>query len=313
LSDIIAIVNMKDTPFTTRVRKGKKPGNTLMSWQADGHRPARNIGTPDGQPVTAFQNKADRRKKLSGRIQHLRDEWRVTTLADEVSIIAGAPEGEVRRSKARSILDLKRDMEYTFLSLADSQEDDGVEGYKTRGVGSWLSSTAQGDTQTAVPTEYLTPAGCIFTGAIGSFTEDILRDAMQARWEETGATDELVGYCGADIKNVISDFSRFDPDKASNGHVRSFNHSAEAKKLLAVVDIYEGDYGRVEFHLSSFLPTQRTAYILDMKLWETRQAVAPRAETLAADGGGPRGYSETICGLCCLNPLGAGVRVSATA
>jgi len=276
LSSVIAVVDQKDTPFTSRVKKGKKPGNTLMDWQADGHRAARNQGTPDGKPAGNFQNKAAQRKKLHGRIQHFRDEWRVTTLAQEVSNIAGVPEGEEAKSKATSIVDLKRDMEFTFLSADDSAEDDGVNGLKTRGVGSWLSSTQQADPQTAVPTDYLTPAGCIYTGALSSFGENELRGLMQTRWEQTGATPSLVGFSGSNVKNIVSDFARYDADKASSGSVRQFEHNAADKKLLAAVDFYEGDFGHVEFHLSSFLPDNNTLYILDMELCERGRCPAGR-------------------------------------
>lgn len=35
LSDIIAMVDAKDTPVASMIPKGKKPGNTYLQWQAD--------------------------------------------------------------------------------------------------------------------------------------------------------------------------------------------------------------------------------------------------------------------------------------
>lgn len=303
LSDVIAVADQKNTNFSSRVRKGKKPGNTLMSWQADGYEDPRNEGVPDGKDVDATEDAARKRKRIYGRIQK---QWRVpkvNDLAENVSQVAGVPEKEFAKAKAKKTVELKRDIEYTWLSDADSAEDDGVNGYKTRGVGAWLDATLQVDTQTIVPVDYQTPAGSIYSGTLANYDENALRAQLQSRWEQTGTTDELVYFCGADIKNAISDFTRFEPDKAGSSHVRHFNASGDSNELQTSVDLYKGDYGQVEIVLNSFMPDQKRGYILDMNMIEVRIHTAPYFMQLQDEGGGPRGIIMSIAGLCCLNPL----------
>lgn len=303
LSDVIAVADQKDTPFSTRIKKGKKPGNTLFSWQADGFEDPRNEGVPDGKDADSHEDAARKRKRLYGRVQH---QWRtpkVNNLAEDVSTVAGVPEKEFAKAKVKKTIELKRDIELTYLSDADSAEDDGVAGYKTRGMGAWLDATLQIDTPTIVPVDYQTPAGSIYSGTLAAYDENALRAQLQSRWGQTGATNELVYFVGAGIKNAITDFTRFEPDVAGKTHVRHFNMTGDSGTVDTSVDLYKGDYGTVEVVLCSFMPNANRGYILDMNLVESRIHTAPGFKPLPDLGGGPRGIIDVITALACTNPL----------
>jgi hypothetical protein len=300
LSDIIAVADAKNCPLTTMLRKGKKPGNTLMQWQADSYAAPTTDGVPDGQDVETYEDAAANRAILSGRVQHFRRTAKVTTLAQEVSVIAGIPEKEFARAKAKKTIELKRDLETALLSDNDSVEASGATAYKTRGLGSWLASTAQ--TDLPVPAAYRTPSGSIFSSALTGFDEVDLIALLQSRWDQTGAADELVGIVGSALKAKISEMSKYAPNQSGYTAVRRYNDGDDAT-VTAKVDVFEGDFGTVTLHLGSFLPNTKRGYLLDMKMLELRSVFAPRFEELPNLGGGRRGLVETIAGLCVLNPL----------
>ena len=51
LSNLISNVDAKSTVFTSMAKKGKKPGNALMSWQMDKYESPTNGGYVDGTDV----------------------------------------------------------------------------------------------------------------------------------------------------------------------------------------------------------------------------------------------------------------------
>lgn len=311
IADLIAIADAKETNFTSAIRKGKKPGNTLVEWQADKFDTPRTTGTVDGKDVQTTEDASKNRQKLYGRLQIFRRAPQVTNLAEKVSIVAGIsnpaqnnPTGntEFARAKAVKMVEVKRDKEQTFLSDNDSQADNGDLPYLTRGLGSWISSSAQ--TDLPVPVDYRTPTASIFSAAIAGFDENAFRALLQSRWDQTGVTNELNGYVGSAIKNAITDFSRYEANKSNYTPVRFYNDKDKGAKISTKVDVYEGDYGTVLLFLNSFMPNQYRGYFVDMNFLEERPVDAGSFEQLENQGGGPRGIIEQISCLVNLNPLG---------
>jgi hypothetical protein len=285
----------------------------LFEWQADKYAAVKTTGTEEGKDVDSYEDAAEYREKIAGRLQKFRRTVLVTTEAEEVVQIAGvnnsaannvAGATEFARAKAKKAVEIKRDMESTFLSANDSRAEAPGQPRLTRGLGSWISNSAQ--TDQPVPAAFRTPAASIYSSAIGSFTEDSLRTILESRWNETGTSDELVLMAGSAIKNAVSDFIRYEPNKASNTAIRTYNADVSGKKVCTTVDVYEGDYGTFEIFLNSFMPTARTAYLLDMRMIELRSAFMPRYEELPNMGAGKRGMIEAIVGLAVLNPLSLG-------
>jgi hypothetical protein len=165
----------------------------------------------------------------------------------------------------------------------------------------------------AQPASVLLPAGQVYdhtltgTQTLANFTEDALRSLLQTRWSGTGSTASLIGIVGSDIKNAVSDFTRYLPAKTIAGsvasQVRFYNADIKSKTVSTTVDIYSGDYGDVEMHLSAFVPNTYRGYILDPKYLELRTAMAPNYRDLPDLGGGPRGIIDAILALVVNNPL----------
>ena len=311
IADIIAVADMRNTPFATMVAKTKQAQSALFSNQADAYDDPKIAGAIDGQDVKEFEDGAKHRGLISGRVKIFERTAMVTTVKEAVANRGGiaAVKSEFARSKAKKAIEFKRDQEATFLGDQDSAADTGAAAGQTRGVGAWISATAQGDQP--VPSQFLTPSGCIYGGTAAAFDEAALRGLLQARYEQVGLPQGvLVALCGTAIKNIVSDFSRYNESKDGQSNVR-FYQNVELTKVRNTVDMYEGDYGEVEFHLDNFLPDQKRAYVLDMDYWDQYFLKNPTWTDLQNEGGGPRALLQGILGLLCENPKGQ-IKIAAT-
>ena len=315
LSDIISVVDARETVLTSTIRKGKKPTNAITEWQVDNYPATSTAGVVDGTDVTSFATTADLasgRARISNYIQTFRRVPGVSRLEENVAVVAGVnnpdPQGvagstEFARAKAKATIMVKRDVEAALLSDNAAQADNGTVPFLTRGLGRWLRVAASKDSVLPVPDAYCLPSDSVYSLPMSAFTEDSFRNLLQSRWSQTGKSGNLIGIVGSSVKNAISDFSRYLPNRASNTGVRFYNSNTEDKKVTTSVDIYSGDYGDVELFLSAFLPNNTRGYIVDPEYVELRTHTAPYFQQLPDLGGGPRGIVETIVALAVTNPL----------
>ena len=308
LSDLIAVVDAKETPVSSMAPKGRALSNSTFDWQADAFKDPTTEGVLDGEDVESFDNQAERRAKLSGRVQKVRETWMVSDFSENLSDVAGVA-SEKARAKAVCITNLKRKIEAVICSDNDSQAQDGTDAYKTRGLGSWIASSAQ--TDLPVPAAFRTPAGSINTTAMASLTETLVQDVLQSVYEQTGQRGTYMMPCGVALKRTFTGFSQYVPDKASHLAVR--RHSDQKDQMISVtISVFEGDFGTINLIPSLFLangtanaPTRR-GYLLKSDLFEMRYLRTPGGKDLEDKGGGPRGYADAIFALCVKNPKGLG-------
>ena len=122
LADYITLVDAKDTPVTSMIPKGNKPGNTLLQFQADNMPTAVSTGSVDGVDVSSYENLNSGRAVLTNYVQVFQRAIRVSPLSVDVSIVAGLRD-ELAGMVAKGIQILKRDMELTVCSDNDAQVD----------------------------------------------------------------------------------------------------------------------------------------------------------------------------------------------
>jgi hypothetical protein len=309
VADVIAVADAKGTPFKTAIRKGKPLRSTFAEWQMDAYDSPKTDGTLDGEDVSSYEDAAENRERIGVYVQELRRTPKVNQMAEEISDVAGLndadPQGvrgstEFARAKAKKMVEIGRDIESVLLSANETQTQSGSNPYKTRGLGKWILDTAQA--VHPVPSAFRTPSASIYTSAIATFDEDDLRGLLQSRWEQTGSADDLMLFCGAGVKNRVTDFERYEPTVSGYANVRTFN-SDTAKKITSSVDIYAGDYGTVTVVLDNYVPTANTGYIVDMRDVELRTKGNPSYRDLPDLGGGPRGLIRAVIALCMGNPL----------
>ena len=320
LSDLMTIVDRKSCPFMSQVKKGSAPRNSFVEWPLDKHkdnlvRTATYSGgissnlPQDGEDISSsdFENYDDR-TKCSVYLQYARRVPKVSRLANMVSDISGVGfKREMANSIAKALVSHKRDIESTLCSSQETAQETNATPYQTRGLGKWVSSSAQA-TQ-PVPADFLTPTGSIkeLTGAEVP-DEDHLRAILQSIYEQTGESDKtFYGLCGTQMKREISNFSLFSP--RTNNLVVT-NRDTDENRLSASVDIIESDFGTITLNLSSFLEQdardtgaydasvgQKTLFILNMSQLEACFAEETSVRELPDLGGGPRSIIESVFSL----------------
>ena len=323
ISDLTYLADVKETPFTSMAKKGRKPTNpSLWEYGVKRRGNRKHGGVPDGKDVNAFdsQNPKD-------FLQTRSEVWRRAPMVGFLAQITAKNGGvagvtdQFDEAVADQLEEIKRDMETEFLSNQDSRPDDGVNGLWTRGLGRWLhngdtltlgaAATAVGQATTGfaelpVPALYKIPTNQIFTGSIGDgittgLTEDVFGALINAKWTNTGASSELRGFVTSILKNRIGMWSKYEANKAGatpNVHVSTGR--VDGTTLLGpMIDIYKSDWGTFTLHPVSndFMPTAYTGYFLDMKQIQLRVTENVVQMELPNLGGGPREMIQSIIGL----------------
>lgn len=312
LADYISLVDARDTPITSMIPKGNKPGNTLLQWQADNMPAAQSSGSVDGVDVSSYSNLNDGRAVIQNYIQVFQRAIRVSPLAVDVSNVAGLRD-ELAGMVAKGIKLTKRDIELTISSDNDAQADNGTVPYLTRGLGEWIKNGAQ--SVLPVNSNYRTPTASINTTATASFTESDAQGVLTSIYGQTGSFKEYDCVVGTSLKRAFSNLlfttgltttSTVGVTGSGATAVRTFSRDANSDAYIASVDIFEGDFGRLKLHPSLFLPNAFRGYVLDMELLELRYTNLPEVTELPDAGGGPARLIKAVAGLVCKNPLGLG-------
>ena len=312
LADVISIVDNKNTPVTSTARKGADISNPgVFSWQADEYKEPSFDGVLTNADVATFDDASSTRALLSGRAQKFRRSIKVDDFT-QISDIAGIGKNKsFAHAVSKSLVELKRDIESAVCSDRDSQEQASTNPYRTRGLGSWISSSAQ--TDLPVPAAFRTPSGSINTTATGSLTETEVQSVLQSMYTVTGTMNNMMLVCGPELKRAISNFTRFagGTDNKAGLSIRTFTQSAESKKLVASIDSFHGDFGVLDIVPSLFNAKDqaeasqlRRGYVLSPDQIEIRFGRRPRFQELEDMGGGKRALVDAIAALVCMNPKG---------
>lgn len=322
LADLIALVDAKDTPFTSMAKKGSKPGNTQFRWQVDSLPTPKTTGTVDGTDVSTYDNyvkdgATTYRAELSNYIQIFRRQVRVSPLTESIATVAGV-KSELANNVAKGIQGLKRDMEATFCSNNGAQLDaGGATPYLTRGLHKWLQPSATKDATLAVPDAFCTPTANRSTVGTAALTESVVQGVLTGIYNQTGQFRDYDALVGTALKRAFTNLVFTTPSSGTDETrtaVRTFNRDATASAYISSVDVFEGDFGKLRLHPSHFLNFSAGAgstthgYVIPFNMVEVRYGgnVAQVSE-LPNAGGGEARLIEAVAGLCVYNPLAFGV------
>jgi hypothetical protein len=227
------------------------------------------------------------------------------------------------KAMAKKMVQLKRMLEVSAGSDMEMVAPTGAVGGVSRGMGVWIQATAQ--TTNPVDANYRPPTGSIDTTPSASMTETIVQNVLQSSYEQTGQRKTFSCVCGPNHKKAYRAFTEKQTSSTNvMSSIRTFTQTAESKKIMATVDIYEGDFGILELIPSLWLafftasdPTKTAAndatqlaiskaraYVLDMENWEWLGQQAPMSQEFPDLGGGPRGSVDAIGLTKCWNPKG---------
>lgn len=316
ISDLMYLADVKETPFTSMVKKGPKPTDPMLWEYGVRRRGARKRGgVPDGKDIDAFdsQNPKD-------FLQCRSEVWRRAPMVGFIAAIRaanGAIAGhgdDIDTAIADQLEEMKRDLETEMLSNQDSIPDDGVNGSQARGIGRFIyegtatlviasgdPSPTTGYNELPIPNGYRTPSSQIYTGSISTLSEETFGNLIQAKWDNTGASSELRGFVSSAIKNRIGFFSKHEINVANyTPNVQVTTGRISGNTLFGPsIDIYKSDWGTFTLHPVStdFLPDAYHGYFLDMKQVQLRVTENMAQMALPNLGGGEREMIQSIIGL----------------
>ena len=325
LADYIAIVDAKSTPFVSQAPKGKDIGNMQFSWLVDNYGAPQLQGVVDGTDVTvaSASNPVTNRTRLNNYGQAFRRDLRIGFIA-ETQDVAGVTD-ELANGIAKKLVELKRDMESTFMCTNQAaQADNGsTNAYLTGSLGNWLTSTnASNIGACASGSPFLPASGAIDTTASASFTEATAQNVLTAVYGNTGTFRDYDCILGTTLKRAFTNLTASGTTQVANTNaiaatsVRTFNQDLGADTFKASIDLFEGDFGRLILHPTTFLGGKNGAnlssqaykgYVIPMDMVEIRYAKLPQVKPLPDAGGGPARLIEAIAGLVVKNPSGFGM------
>ena len=324
LADYIAIVDAKSTPFVSMAPKGKDLGNMQFSWLVDNYGAPVLQGVVDGTDVTVANasNPVTNRTRLNNYGQAFRRDLRIGFIA-ETQDVAGVTD-ELANGIAKKLVEIKRDMESTFLCTNQaSQADNGTNPYLTGSMGNWLTSTnASNIGACASGSPFLPASGAVDTTASASFTEATVQNVLTAIYGNTGTFRDYDCILGTTLKRAFTNLTASGVTQVANANsiaatsVRTFNQDLGADTFKASIDLFEGDFGRLILHPSTFIGGKNgtslsaqayKGYVIPMDMAEVRYAKLPQVKPLPDAGGGPARLVEAIAGLVVKNPSGFGM------
>lgn len=303
-------IEAEQTPVLSMLATGKTPTQMLADWIAEVYPEVASTGVLDGTPATS-PKRVDR-YRLQGCAQHFRQEWGVTTLAN-VTESAGV-KNEAAHQMAAAMLLLKRQMEQQFLSTSDCAAESGSTPWTTRGMGSWLSSDAQGNYPVD---EHVRPSSnCIYDAdTLANLSENDFRGLLEAASKARKGPVDLDGIVGVDLKAAMDDWTMIHPAAASSTQPRTVWQLRDPKTYQNMVDFLKFSAGSVRLQTSYFLfnnvatgaagaNSSNGGLFIDRKMWNLGYLQKPANTNLPPDGSGKKGFVDAIVLLRCLNPLG---------
>lgn len=311
--DSIINIQSKDAPLLKLLPRGPNPGNMLCSWPVEAY-PVRGItGQIDGTDKTSFSSTSPTAIEMYAQ-WCLSDGWMVGKLAN-VTNTAGTP---AKGQKARQIfmdgaafaLQINR----LLLSSQDcAAESKPTQAYQTRGIGSWLSTTAQ--SVKPVDAAFRPATACCYSSTLSAYDAGEHMEAqLAAAYAAKRGPVDLTHFCGVALKQKMSAWTQ-KIDVSSQEATMFFTQDGASKRMISTVDFFEFDAGMVRNILTPDILcdlstgettaySTRSGYGLDLSMWELcfLEEITPYEE--APKSGGPRGYSSAILVLKCKNPLG---------
>lgn len=314
-ADYITNIEMRETPFLDWLSVGSKPVNPRFNYQAEKFRNPRSNSHVDGKPFGEPFSAGDSRVQLDALIQWFDHGVSVSKLSQDVSSNSAIAD-ELAREIPKAMKEMAQDMEVNFLEDNDHRVDNRTVGYLTRGVGSWVSNTAQA--LYPVDVNFRPPAASIGTTTWATITEDNIRDILTSIWEQSKSSEMVTAFSGSTAMRGLADFQYRVPNSAFTGGTFTTNPTLKRefkdKTISRTVRGYEGDFFDVEFvptpwlvKLTGAAAVQRSrVYFLHRSKWEIRWNQKPRVYRPEFKGGSYEAFMDCLAMLVCKNPASEG-------
>lgn len=239
LSDVISRVQPEKTPFFSTVKKGKAT-NLRAEWQVEQlAAPAVNaqlegddVGTLGAANVTARVSNICQIFAKTGGVAR----------STEVAQHAGRS-SELARQKAVKMVELKRDIELSMLSISASRLEAGANPRLSAGIRSWIT-TSSSLGATGVNGGFNAGTSIVDApnpGTARTFTEALLKGVAQTRFTAAGDATKLICYMSPNSKQIASTFTGISAQRKESGD------TAATTRIIGGADIYASDFGDIVF------------------------------------------------------------------
>lgn len=288
LSDMLFDVSPTETPLITASKKSSATG-TSHDWLTDVLEDVAanaHIEGDDASPVDAAS-----RVRLANFTQIFKKHAVVSGTQEKV-LKGGGIKSEMAYQVARRLKAMKRDAEAAMIGTPNAKAagNDST----ARELGSFesymTSANYFGGGGFSAPAGNGADVGTPGTGR--AITEEILKTALEALWNNSGGNENIQGICGSGVRGAISQFTG-----SATRYV-----STEDKKLVASIDVYDGD-----FHTVTITPDRysdpTSLFLIDAEYVKIADLRGVSTKDLAVTGDSQRKEIvwETTLELC--NPL----------
>jgi hypothetical protein len=239
LSDVISRVQPEKTPFFSTVKKGKAT-HLRTEWQVEQlAAPAVNaqlegddVGTLGAANVTARVSNICQIFAKTGGVAR----------STEVAQHAGRS-SELARQKAVKMVELKRDIELSMLSISASRLESGANARLSAGIRSWIT-TSSSLGATGVNGGFNAGTSIVDAptpGTARTFTETLLKTVAQTRFTAAGDATKLICYMSPNSKQIASTFTGISAQRKESGD------TAATTRIIGGADVYASDFGDIVF------------------------------------------------------------------
>jgi len=313
LTDVLTILAPEETPVLSSANK-QKASATFVEWTVDSLSAPVTAGIAEGADVSTFTDKFAGRARLGNYIQKFRRDYQVSDLQEAVDSVGPA---KLAQAEAKSIRELKRDIEATLCGIQDRAQEDGAgTAYALRGLGDWIDSAGPAD----VPAAFRTPAASIADVTDDEFAESELNDIITSIFKVTGSSNSLMLIADTALRRDISDFARIAGVSGTDrDSVRTVNYNGDSSKIKLSVDLYQSDHGIVSVVNANpdCMPTQAgqagmSGYLVNPEYYGVHELIPMGSTRLPNQGGGERGYVDCALTLGVYHP-GAHGKITASA
>lgn len=257
LRDVITNISPMDTLFLNRFGKGKAT-QRYTEWLTDALATAAVNKAVEGNDPDATAQTAPAR--TGNHTQISRKTFRVSETMQATDSVEGATHYDYAMAKAMK--ELARDMEVSLIS-GTGNSGGASTARELTGILSWIATNVT--TGTGSGNEAL--------------TEAMYNDNLQLCWDQGGRPNAT--YANAYQKRKISGFTT---------NVTR-NLDASEKKQVAVVQLYDSEFGPMQIFLHRWVPTDTVLNIEDGK-FEIGFLRGVKHKSLPDNGGGPKGMIE---------------------
>jgi hypothetical protein len=279
IEDVIFNISPTETPLLTMAGR-KTAENTLHQWQTDALANAaanRQIEGDDAAYATAAPT-----TMLSNYTQISRKTLLVSRTADKVRKYGR--DSEMARLIAKYGKELKRDIEFSAIQNQASSAGGSATARSSAGIESMIAgnrilptTSNTGTTPGYAAGAWSAPTDGTATGAGSTLTEDYVKSALEASWQDGG--DPSLIMTNTYQKKTMAGFA------GANKFAGNYIEGGRSQQgvLVAGVDMYISDFGEHKIKLNRY-QRQRTLLCLDPEYVDIAWLDGIKVEELAKTG-----------------------------